>query len=171
MERVLKCGHVFFNGECALHLPRWIHWVATGFGAGYAPVAPGTAGSLVGLVLVFLIHNRSPILYTVVVLAVFALGVHSADCMERVTGVKDNRRIVIDEIAGMLVAGFLLPSDAGYGIGGFLLFRVLDVLKPFPARWIEQNVVGGWGIMLDDTVAGLYTNLVLQGVRTLVQWS
>jgi phosphatidylglycerophosphatase A len=145
--------------------------VATGFGAGYAPVAPGTAGSLVGLVLVFLVHNRSLILYTVVVLTVFALGVHAADCMERATGEKDNRRIVIDEIAGMLVAGFLLPSDPGYWIGGFVLFRVLDVMKPFPARWVEQNIVGGWGIMLDDTVAGLYANLILQGVRALVQLS
>ena len=143
--------------------------MATGFGAGYAPVAPGTAGSLVGLVLVFLVHNHSLILYTVVVLTVFALGVHSADCMERATGEKDNRRIVIDEIAGMLVACFLLPSDPGYWIGGFVLFRALDVMKPFPARWIEQNLVGGWGIMLDDTVAGLYTNLILQGVRALVQ--
>jgi phosphatidylglycerophosphatase A len=143
--------------------------VATGFGAGYAPVAPGTAGSLVGLVLVFLIHNRSLILYTVVALTVFALGVYCADRMERATGEKDNRRIVIDEIAGMLVAGFLLPSAPAYWIGGFLLFRALDVMKPFPARWIEQNLVGGWGIMLDDTVAGLYTNLILQGVRALVQ--
>ncbi|HTN44207.1 MAG TPA: phosphatidylglycerophosphatase A [Nitrospiria bacterium] len=152
-------------------MSRWIHWVATGLGAGYAPVAPGTAGSLVGLVLVFLIRNRSPILYAAVVLTVFTLGVHAADRMERATGVKDNRRIVVDEIAGMLVAGFLLPSDAGYAIGGFLLFRVLDVLKPFPARWIEQNLVGGWGIMLDDAVAGLYANLLLQGVRALVHLS
>lgn len=143
--------------------------MATGFGAGYAPVAPGTAGSLVGLVLVFLIHNRPLILYTIVVLAVFALGVHSADRMEGATGEKDDQRIVIDEIAGMLVAGFLLPSAPGYWISGFLLFRALDVMKPFPARWIEQNLVGGWGIMLDDTVAGLYTNLILQGVSALVQ--
>ena len=154
-----------------IYLPRWIHWVATGLGAGYAPVAPGTAGSLVGLVLVFLIYNRSSILYTVVVLTVFALGVHSAGCMERATGVKDNRRIVIDEIAGMLVACFWLPSDPGYWVGGFVLFRVFDVMKPFPARWIEKNLVGGWGIMLDDTVAGLYANLVLQGMRAVVQLS
>ena len=145
--------------------------MATGFGAGYSPVAPGTAGSLVGLVLVFLVHNHSPLFYTVVVLTVFALGVHSADCIERATAEKDNRRIVIDEIAGMLVTCFLLPSDPGYWIGGFVLFRALDVMKPFPARWIEQNLVGGWGIMLDDTVAGLYANLILQGVRALVQLS
>lgn len=143
--------------------------MATGFGAGYAPVAPGTAGSLVGLVLVFLVQNRSLIFYTVVVLSVFALGVYSADRVERATREKDNRCIVIDEIAGMLVAGFLLPSGAGYWIGGFLLFRALDVLKPFPARWIERHLVGGWGIMLDDTVAGLYANLMLQGIKAWVQ--
>ena len=153
----------------AIHLPRWIHWVATGFGAGYAPAAPGTAGSLVGLVLVFLIPSRSLILYTAVLLAVFALGVYTADRVERATGEKDSRRIVIDEIAGMLVVGFLLPSGAGYWIGGFILFRALDVLKPFPAGWIERNVVGGWGIMLDDTVAGLYANLILQCVKALVE--
>lgn len=143
--------------------------MATGFGAGYAPVAPGTAGSLVGLVLVFLIHTRSLIFYMAVLLALFALGVYTADRVERATGEKDSRRIVIDEIAGMLVVGFLLPSGAEYWIGGFILFRALDVLKPFPARWIERNIVGGWGIMLDDTVAGLYANLILQCVKALVE--
>jgi phosphatidylglycerophosphatase A len=122
----------------------------------------------VGLALFFLIHNRSLIFYMAVLLAVFALGVYTADRVERATGEKDSRRIVIDEIAGMLVVGFLLPPGAGYWIGGFILFRALDVLKPFPARWIERNVVGGWGIMLDDTVAGLYTNLILQSVKALV---
>jgi phosphatidylglycerophosphatase A len=153
---------------CAIHLPRWTHWVATGFGAGYSPAAPGTAGSLVGLGLVFIIHSRSLSFYSAVLLAIFAVGVYTADRVEHATGEKDNRRIVIDEIAGMLVVGFLLPSGAGYWIGGFILFRALDILKPFPARWIERNIVGGWGIMLDDTVAGLYANLILQCVKVLV---
>lgn len=142
--------------------------VATGFGAGYAPAAPGTAGSLVGLVLVFFIHNRSLILYAAVLLSVFALGVYAAGQVERATGEQDNRRIVIDEIAGMLVVGFLLPSGVGYLIGGFVLFRALDVAKPFPADWIERELPGGWGIMLDDLVAGLYANLILQGVKAWV---
>ncbi|MBI3810977.1 MAG: phosphatidylglycerophosphatase A [Nitrospirae bacterium] len=142
--------------------------MATGFGAGYAPAAPGTAGSLVGLILVFLIHNRPLIFYTAVTLAIFALGVYTAGRVERDTGEKDSRRIVIDEIAGMLVVGFLLPSGAGYWIAGFILFRALDILKPFPARWAERTIVGGWGIMLDDTVAALYTNLILQCVKALV---
>jgi phosphatidylglycerophosphatase A len=122
----------------------------------------------VGLALFFLIHNRSLIFYTAVTLAIFALGVYTADRVERATGEKDSRRIVIDEIAGMLVVGFLLPSGAGYWLSGFVLFRALDVLKPFPARWIERNVVGGWGIMLDDIVAGLYANLILQCAKALV---
>ena len=142
--------------------------MATGFGAGYAPAAPGTAGSLVGLILVFLLQNRSWVLYAAVLLAVFALGVYTSGRFERATGEKDSQRIVIDEIAGMLVVGVLLPSGAAYGIGGFVLFRALDILKPFPARWFERNAPGGWGVMLDDLVAGLYANLILQGVKALM---
>lgn len=153
------------RSKCTIHSPRWTHWLATGFGAGYSPAAPGTAGSLVGLILVFLIHNRSPVFYAAVTLAVFALGVYTAGCVERDTGEKDSRRIVIDEIAGMLLAAFLLPSGAGYWIAGFLLFRLFDIIKPFPAGWVDRNMVGGWGIMLDDTVAGLYANLILQCVK------
>jgi phosphatidylglycerophosphatase A len=141
--------------------------VATGFGAGYVPAVPGTAGSLAGLLLLFLLHNRSPLFYAAVSLAVLALGVYTAGRFERATGEKDSRRIVIDEIAGMLVVGFLLPPGPAFWIGGFILFRALDIWKPFPARWIERNIPGGWGIMLDDTVAGLYANLILQSVNAL----
>jgi phosphatidylglycerophosphatase A len=141
--------------------------VATGFGAGHVPAAPGTAGSLAGLVLVLLLHNRSPVFYAAVLLAVFALGVYSAGRFERATGEKDSGRIVIDEIAGMLVVGFLLPPGPAYWIGGFILFRALDIWKPFPARWVERNIPGGWGVMLDDTVAALYANLILQSVSAL----
>jgi phosphatidylglycerophosphatase A len=141
--------------------------VATGFGAGYVPAAPGTAGSLVGLVLVFLLHNRSTLLYAAVLLAVFALGVYTSGRFERATGEKDSGRIVVDEIAGMLVVFFLVPPGPAFWIGGFVLFRALDIWKPFPARWVERNIPGGWGVMLDDTVAGLYANLILQSVNAL----
>ena len=139
--------------------------MATGFGAGYAPVAPGTAGSLVGLIGVFLIHDRSPIFFSAFLLAVFAIGVYASGDVERSTGEKDSRIIVIDEIAGMLVVGFLLPEGPGYLIAGFLLFRLLDILKPFPAGWMERRMKGGWGVMLDDIVAGVYANLILQGAN------
>jgi len=119
----------------------------------------------VGLVLVLLLHNQSPVFYAAATLAVFVLGVYSAGSFERATGEKDSRKIVIDEIAGMLLVGFLLPSGAGYWVAGFILFRAFDVLKPFPAGWVERNLPGGWGIMLDDSVAGLYANLLLQGVK------
>ena len=161
----------FLRGARIIRLSPWIHWVATGFGAGYLPAAPGTAGSLLGLGLVFLIHNRSVLFYSTIFLAVFALGVHASDRMERATGEKDCRRIVVDEIAGMLATGFLLPPGAGYLFGGFILFRLLDILKPFPIRWLERELPGGWGIMLDDTMAAVYANLILQGVRLAVSAS
>ena len=142
--------------------------MATGFGAGYFPAAPGTAGSLVGLAVVFLLRDQSILLYALVFLILFALGVYAAGRVERASGEIDSRRIVIDEIAGMLVVGFLIPPGAGYLFGGFLLFRVLDIVKPFPADWVERRLTGGWAIMLDDLVAGLYANLILQGVKILL---
>lgn len=121
-----------------------------------------------GLGIVFLFHNRSLLVYSAVLTVLFAIGVYTADRVERATGEKDSRRIVIDEIAGMLVVGFALPPGVGYWIGGFVLFRALDILKPFPARWVERTIPGGWGIMLDDAVAGVYANLILQGFRMVV---
>ena len=78
---------------------------------------------------------------------------------------QDAPSIVIDEIAGFLVAMLWIPFSAFYVGIGFLIFRLLDVLKPFPARWIDKNVFGGWGIVLDDVAAGVYANLILQGIR------
>ncbi len=156
------CGEVRAN-----RLSRWTHWLATGFSVGYAPVAPGTAGSLVGLGLVLLLQNRSAPLYSVVLVILFSLGLYAAGEEERVSGEKDCRRIVVDEIAGMMITGFLLPPGPGYLIAAFVLFRGLDVLKPFPADWMERNLPGGWAIMLDDAVAGIYANLILQGAGAL----
>ncbi|HEY5649659.1 MAG TPA: phosphatidylglycerophosphatase A [Nitrospiria bacterium] len=143
--------------------------MATGFGAGYAPVASGTAGSIVGLGLVFLLYRTSPswIVYLLVVFLVFLAGVYVAGRFEHDSGEKDSGRIVIDEIAGMLLAAFLVPPELVYLVGAFLLFRIFDIFKPPPARWAERSLPGGWGVMMDDMVAGLYSNLVIQGIRLL----
>ena len=150
-------------------MSRWIPWLATGFGAGRFTPAPGTAGSLVGLALVFLLQGRLLLLYTTILLVVFALGVYTAGRMERSIGEKDCPRIVIDEIAGMLITAFLIPDGAGYVLAGFGLFRALDILKPFPANWAERRCPGGWGIMLDDAVAGIYANVILQGAGLILR--
>ena len=145
-------------------MSRWIFWIATGFGSGKTPVAPGTAGSLVGLVIILLLLPFSPLIYFSVFILVFATGWYCAGRMEQVSGHKDNSTIVIDEIVGMLIAGFLIPPGIGFLLVAFVLFRFFDILKPFPARWIQEHMTGANGIMLDDAVAGIYANLILQGV-------
>jgi phosphatidylglycerophosphatase A len=166
-------SHRFIEGEIldgpqADALSRWIFWIATGFGTGKTPVAPGTAGSLVGLVVVFLLTPFSPFVYLSIFLFIFAAGWYSAGRMEQALGRKDDSAIVIDEMVGMLIAGFLIPQGIGFLLLAFVIFRFFDVLKPFPARWIDKHMTGANGIMLDDVVAGIYANLILQGIGRVV---
>lgn len=163
---MLRCPQFLARGASAIQNFRCTHVLATGFGSGYAPIAPGTAGSLVGLGFVSLLHYfSSPWFVTfLIILAVFFLGVYVSGQVERDTGEKDSSRIVIDEIAGMLLAGFLIPPGWIYLAGAFLAFRLFDIAKPFPARLAERKLPGGWGVMTDDIVAGAYANLLIQGV-------
>jgi phosphatidylglycerophosphatase A len=138
-------------------------WIATCGGAGLLPAAPGTAGSLVGLGLtVAITHLPSPEVWKSAMLAFAALGIcvvgiGAASRAEKFFGRKDPRQVVIDEVVGQMLT-FLVHPGAGWKwlLAGFLLFRVFDVLKPFPARRAE-HASGGWGIMLDDVVAGAYS--------------
>jgi phosphatidylglycerophosphatase A len=138
-----------------------ILFIATGAGSGYAPVAPGTFGSAVGLVLYGLLVWVSPLAFLVGTVAIIAVGVWAADHAERIFGRKDDGRIVIDEIAGMQVSLAFLPAGLGVALVGFFLFRLFDIVKPPPARGLE-SVQGGAGVMLDDLLAGVYANLVGQ---------
>jgi len=134
--------------------------VASCGGMGYAPFAPGTVGAAVGLIPVFLLV-RHPALYGVTVIVLFFVGVYASTIAETVLGVKDSPRIVIDEaVSTMITFAFLRLTVAGVIIG-FILNRVLDILKPFPARSI-QSARGGWGVMLDDVVSAVYSNLLLR---------
>jgi phosphatidylglycerophosphatase A len=136
--------------------------VATGLGSGYAPVASGTAGSLVGLALAWPLQTLLPLWgYVAAAAAVSALGVVASGRAETLFGAKDPGRIVIDEIAGMLVTLIGVPPDWPLLAAGFLLFRTFDILKPFPCRWAERRLPGGFGVMGDDLLAGAYACLVL----------
>lgn len=139
--------------------------IASGLGLGYSPVAPGTAGSLLGLPLAYLFAGTGLYWYAVLTLLVFAVGVWAAGRAEVIYGQKDCGKIVIDEVAGMLVTMYTLPVNARYLILGFFLFRFFDIVKPFPARRIDQRMGGGLGVMLDDIAAAVYANLCLQAVR------
>jgi phosphatidylglycerophosphatase A len=142
--------------------------IASGLGSGYSPVAPGTAGSVVGVIIAVLfillsgLDIFSGFTYALMTAVIFAVGVWAAGRAEVIYGMKDCGKIVIDEIAGMLVTLYLVPFDWRWLLAGFLLFRLFDIVKPFPARRIDQRVKGGWGVMLDDIAAGIYANVSLQ---------
>jgi len=129
---------------------------------GFFPIAPGTAGSLAALPLFALIRWMGmPALELGAILAVFVIGVWAASQTEVALGRKDPGVVVIDEVLGMLITLALLPASIPVVILGFLLFRVLDVIKPYPAAQLE-HLRGGLGIMADDAVAGLYSYLLLR---------
>jgi phosphatidylglycerophosphatase A len=137
---------------------------ATVLGAGYTPRAPGTAGSFVAaLAFLFLPTYLSAIVFTAGLLALFGLAVWSANAVAKAENRHDPSQVVIDEVVGMAVAVAFLPLRASTIAAGFVLFRIFDVTKPFPARRSER-LPGGWGIVMDDVVAGIYANLVLRGL-------
>jgi len=137
-------------------------FIATAAYSGYVPVAPGTAGSVVGLMLFLLIHEMGgPLLEVVVVIAVITGGVWAASVGERHFGRRDPGTVVIDEVAGMMITLFWLPISWSGVLIGFLAFRGFDIVKPFPARSAEA-LPRGWGVMGDDLVAGLYACLTVR---------
>ena len=142
--------------------------IASGAGAGYSPVAPGTAGSLVAAVGLWLIPFSSVGLWAALA-AVVVAGIWASHRVEEVLGRKDPGVIVIDEVAGMMVAVLLLPRTPGVLLCAFLLFRFFDIWKPFPAREAEA-LRGGFGVMLDDLIAGVYALVLIMGARMLFGW-
>jgi len=143
-------------------MKRFILFLATGFGAGYFPVAPGTLGTLIAIpIYYFLSEIRSPI-YEITLVAFLFLSVWISENAERFFGKKDDPRIVIDEVIGFLITMLWVSKTIGFVIIGFFLFRFFDILKPFPIRRLEKGFKGGFGVVLDDVVAGVYANIVLQ---------
>jgi phosphatidylglycerophosphatase A len=138
--------------------------LATGFGTGYGPIAPGTWGSLPGLAFAWGLERLAGFWAVLAGAALFAAaGVWAAGRAETLLGEKDPARVVVDEIAGQMVALLFLLPTARLLLVAFVLFRVLDVVKPWPARQLE-DLPGGSGIMADDLMAGLYANLILHGL-------
>jgi phosphatidylglycerophosphatase A len=161
------CKFGFFRMEPIARL------VATGFFTGYSPVAPGTAGSLVALAILWLLRPSDFILGTGLIL-LYPLGVWASSRVEREEvqkgGKHDPSIVNIDEIVGMGLSVVFLPHSVSRAwlIAGFLLFRVFDIVKPFPADR-AQRLPGGWGIMIDDVIAGIYANAVLQVLVRIFQ--
>ena len=141
--------------------------LATGFGAGYSPIAPGTAGSAVGLALFWPLAGLPPLEQVLAVTVLFLVAVPAATLVARRSGRKDPGLVVIDEVVGVWATLAFLPFTWTTAVFGFLLFRLMDIVKPYPARDLER-LPDGWGIMADDLMAGVYANLLLRVV--LLAW-
>ena len=136
--------------------------VATALGAGYSPIAPGTCGTAVTVPLAFALAPLSLWQYVLVLIAVTAVGIWAADRADRAWGTHDTGRIVIDEVAGYLTTMALVDRSSWIHLAvGFVVFRVLDIAKPPPIRWLDRNVPGGFGVVIDDVAAGVVGMVIM----------
>ncbi len=137
-------------------------FIAFGLGSGLSPKAPGTAGTLVAVPLVLAIQNLPLMIYAAITLLITVVGIWICSYSSKKLGVHDHPGIVIDEIAGFLITMFAVPSGWQWMLAGFVLFRFFDALKPWPISWMDKNIAGGFGIMIDDVAAGLVSLALLQ---------
>lgn len=144
-----------------------IHFLAFGFGSGAMPVAPGTFGTLVAIPIYLLMEPLSLWLYLAIVTGITVLGVWLCHVTSRDLGVHDHPGIVWDEIAGYLITMIAAPTGWLWVLLGFVLFRIFDIIKPWPIGWADRRVSGGLGIMLDDVLAAVYAWLLLQVIFIL----
>ncbi len=133
-----------------------IHFLAVGFGSGLAPKAPGTFGTLAAVPLYLALAQLEPTVYALVCAVVCLLGVGICGYTAKALNTHDHPGIVWDEFAGFLITMLAVPLTPINLILGFILFRLFDILKPWPISWLDKRVSGGLGIMIDDIVAGVF---------------
>jgi phosphatidylglycerophosphatase A len=143
------------------------HVLAVWFGCGHVPFAPGTAGTLGAIPLYLLLRPHGTLAVLAAAIVVTGVGVWAASSVARDTKLKDPQIVVIDEVAGVLFAWLAAPPTTAGLVLGFVLFRLFDQLKPWPARWAERRLPGGWGIVLDDVLAGGWAAALLVAARAV----
>lgn len=136
-------------------------WLAFGLGTGLSPWGPGTLGALIALPLAWGLKLAGPIPYAVVTIVITLAGIWIAGHAARKLDVHDHPGINIDEVAGLLISAAALPLDWRWLALAFCLFRILDIAKPGPIRWLDRRLGGGIGIMADDVLAGIVAGVVL----------
>ena len=149
-------------------MDRLIMFLATGGYSGLLPKCPGTWGSIAALVPWFFLRDLSPNNYLLMLGLVFVIGVAVAGSAEKILDKPDAGPIVIDEFLGLFIALSAAPNHPAAWLCGLALFRLFDILKPFPVSWFDQRLHGGIGIMLDDVIAGLYALVCLQLLSRLL---
>lgn len=136
--------------------------LASGFGIGYFPIAPGTWATLLAIPIEYFLSKISFPLYEVTILTLFFLSSWISGKAEFLFGRRDDPRIVIDEILGFFITMLWIPKTSSSIALGFFLFRFFDIVKPLPIRDIERRLKGGYGVIMDDVIAGIYGNLILR---------
>ena len=145
-----------------------IHLLAFGFGAGLSPKAPGTMGTVVAVLIYLVLPSMPPIIYAGLVLLSFVFGIWICAKTAEDLGVHDHGGIVWDEFVGYWITMFMAPSGLFWVLLGFVLFRLLDIFKPWPIKWADKELAGGLGIMLDDVLAGIMAALCMQALVVLI---
>ena len=139
-----------------------IHFLSLGFGSGLMPKAPGTFGTLAAIPVYLLMADLSVLIYSIIVVALFGIGVYLCQKTTDELKVHDHSGIVFDEIVGFLITMIAVPVTWQWIVAGFILFRIFDILKPWPISWLDKKVHGGLGIMLDDVLAGVFALAIMQ---------
>jgi phosphatidylglycerophosphatase A len=146
------------------------HAIAFGFGAGLAPVAPGTWGTLIAFPVYWMVAPRlDPVNFLLMLGLLFALGVWACELTGRAIGSSDHGGMVWDETVAFLLVLFFVPATLGWQAAAFLLFRVLDIVKPPPIRYFERAFRNGFGVMLDDLLAAFYTLLAFAVFKVVIE--
>ena len=145
-----------------------IHLLAFGLGSGLSPKAPGTVGTLAAVLLYIPLAHAPVLVYSLVLLIAFGLGILICEITSKDLGVHDHGGIVWDEFVGYWITMFMVPVSWIWIAVGFLLFRLFDIVKPWPIKWVDKQVEGGIGIMLDDVLAGIMAALCIQAALVLM---
>lgn len=149
------------NKTVAFNLKNPIHFLALGFGSGLMPKAPGTFGTLVAIPIFLLMADLSPINYGLLVLFISVIGIYLCGKTATDVGVHDHGAIVWDEFAGFFITMFMVPVSWVSILVGFILFRIFDIFKPWPISIADKKLSGGFGIMFDDVLAGLFALIIM----------
>ncbi|MEX0964091.1 MAG: phosphatidylglycerophosphatase A [Pseudohongiellaceae bacterium] len=145
-----------------------VHLLAFGFGSGLSPKAPGTAGTALAVIIYLLLPAMPVLYYAGFLLTTFTLGIWLCAKTAQDLGIHDHGGIVWDEFVGYWITMFMAPTGLLWVLTGFVLFRLLDIFKPWPIKWVDKELSGGLGIMLDDVLAGIMAALCIQALVVLI---
>lgn len=151
-------------------LNTFLRHLATLFGIGFAPKAPGTVATLATIPIWYLLVQTGELTYMVVTFLLFPLGIVASQVYENHVGKHDSKEIVIDEVVGFLITMTWLPMTWQSVVIGFIVFRILDITKPPPIRQLDKRMPGGFGVMVDDVVAGIIGSIIMQLIYNQTNW-